>query len=78
MSTYNVTENYEEYQKYLKYKTELAEILQEASEVTSGLNMSKEKELAQLSEKTRSDTFKIMVTGTFSNGKFFRLESMMG
>lgn len=78
MSTYNVTENYEEYQKYLKYKTELAEILQEASEVTSGLNMSKEKELAQLSEKTRSDTFKIMVTGTFKNGKSTFINALLG
>ncbi len=77
MSTYNVTEDYyKEYQQ--KYQKELAEILQEASEVTSGLNMSKEKELAQLSEKTRSDTFKIMVTGTFKNGKSTFINALLG
>lgn len=65
-------------EKYQKYQNELAEVLKGASEVTSRLNMSKEKELAELSQKVQSDTFKIMVTGTFKNGKSTFINALMG
>lgn len=64
--------------KYQKYQTELAQVLKGASEVTSRLNMSKEKELAELSEKVQNDTFKIMVTGTFKNGKSTFINALLG
>lgn len=64
--------------KYKENQQELAEILKEASAVTSGLNMSKEKELSELSEKTQNDTFKMMVTGTFKNGKSTFINALLG
>lgn len=66
------------FKEYKKNQQELAEILKDASTVTSGLNMSKEKELAQLSEKIQNDTFKIMVTGTFKNGKSTLINALLG
>lgn len=67
-----------DFKEYKKNQQELAEILKEASAVTSGLNMSKEKELSELSEKTKNDTFKIMVTGTFKNGKSTFINALLG
>lgn len=75
MENYNVLDNLKEYQKNQK---ELAEILKGASEVTSELNMSKEEELADLSTKVMNDTFKIMVTGTFKNGKSTFINALLG
>lgn len=75
MDNNNMINNFKEYKKN---QQELAEILKDASAVTSGLNMSKEKELAQLSEKIQNDTFKIMVTGTFKNGKSTFINALLG
>ncbi len=75
MENNNMINNFKEYKKNQR---ELAEILKEASAVTSGLNMSKEKELAELSDKTQNDTFKIMVTGTFKNGKSTLINALLG
>lgn len=75
MENYDVIGSLEKYQEYQK---ELAQVLEGAAEVTSRLNMSKEKELAQLSKKVQSDTFKIMVTGTFKNGKSTFINALIG
>lgn len=75
MENNNIIGNFKEYKKN---QQELAEILKEASIVTSGLNMSKEKELSELSDKTQNDTFKIMVTGTFKNGKSTFINALLG
>ena len=75
MENNNMINNFKEYKKN---QQELAGILKEASAVTSGLNMSKEKELSELSEKTQNDTFKIMVTGTFKNGKSTFINALLG
>jgi len=75
MENNNMINNFKEYKKN---QQELAEILKDASAVISGLNMSKEKELADLSEKTQNDTFKIMVTGTFKNGKSTFINALLG
>lgn len=75
MENNNMINNLKEYKKN---QQELAEILKEASAVTSGLDMSREKELAELSEKTQNDTFKIMVTGTFKNGKSTFINALLG
>lgn len=75
MENNNIIDKFKEYKKN---QQELAEILKEASAVTSGLNMSKEKELSELSDKTQNDTFKIMVTGTFKNGKSTFINALLG
>lgn len=75
MENNNIINNFKEYKKN---QQELAEILKEASAVTSGLNMSKEKELSELSERTQNDVFKIMVTGTFKNGKSTFINALLG
>lgn len=75
MENYNVIESFREYQKNQQL---LAEILRRASIVTSDLNMSKEKELGALSKKVLNDTFKIMVTGTFKNGKSTFINALLG
>lgn len=75
MENNNMINNFKEYKKN---QQELAEILKDASAVTSELNMSKEKELAELSDKTQNDTFKIMVTGTFKNGKSTFINALLG
>lgn len=75
MENTNIINNFKEYRKN---QQELAEILQEASVVTNGLNMSKEKELAQLSQKIQNAAFKIMVTGTFKNGKSTFINALLG
>ncbi|MCH5185009.1 MAG: dynamin family protein [Oscillospiraceae bacterium] len=75
MDNYNVIESFKEYQKN---QNELAKILANASEITCELNMSKEKELAELSTRVGNDTFKIMVTGTFKNGKSTFINALLG
>ena len=75
MSNYDVIENFKEFQKN---QQELAQILRDASKVTHELNMSKEKELDELSTKVQNDTFKIMVTGTFKNGKSTFINALLG
>ncbi len=75
MENYNVIDDLKEYKKN---QQELAEILSGASDVTCELNMSKEKELSLLSQRVRNDTFKIMVTGTFKNGKSTFINALLG
>lgn len=71
-------EKMDELKEYQKNQRELAEILKGAAEVTGVLKMSKEPELADLSNKVRNDTFKIMVTGTFKNGKSTFINALLG
>lgn len=75
MTQFNMNGNFEEFQKH---QQELASILKDASEVSKELKMSRDKELADLSEKVHNDTFKIMVTGTFKNGKSTFINAMLG
>lgn len=75
MEKYDVIGNLE---KYREHQKELAGILKGSSEVTGSLKMSKDKELAELSNKVQNDTFKIMVTGTFKNGKSTFINALLG
>lgn len=75
MESYDVIGSLE---KYREYQKELAGILDGAAEVTGSLKMSKDKELAELSGKVLNDTFKIMVTGTFKNGKSTFINALLG
>ncbi len=67
-----------DFREYQKNQRELADILKEASKVTRNLTMSKERELDELSQKIQNDAFKIMVTGTFKNGKSTFINAMLG
>lgn len=74
-----VTNNaFDDLKEYQKQQQELAGILRGAAEVTCSLKMSKEKELSELSTKVQNDTFKIMVTGTFKNGKSTFINALLG
>ncbi len=68
----------EEIKEYQVHQQELANILSGAATVTGVLNMSKEAVLSDLSTKVRSDTFKVMVTGTFKNGKSTYINALLG
>lgn len=57
---------------------ELADILVGASEVTGRLRMSVGQELSTLGERVRNDSFKVMVTGTFKNGKSALINALLG
>ena len=71
----NFSENLKDFQAN---QFELSSILGEASKVTGRLNMPVENELCSLSEKVRNDSFKVMVTGTFKNGKSALINAMLG
>lgn len=75
MAQYDMNGNLGEFQKH---QQELASILRDAAQVSKELGMSRDKELASLSEKVHNDTFKIMVTGTFKNGKSTFINAMLG
>ena len=75
MNEFNMNESFKDFQKY---QAKLASILKDASDVVKELEMSKDKELADLSEKVQNDTFKIMVTGTFKNGKSTFINALLG
>lgn len=75
MENTNMIKNFE---MYKKNQHELAEILKEASGISRGLKISKDKDLAELSGKIQNDTFKIMVTGTFKNGKSTFINALLG
>ena len=74
-NTYNAVNDYEVYQKN---QHELARILNGAGEVVNDLNMSRGDELAELGRRVHDDTFKIMVTGTFKNGKSTLINAILG
>lgn len=65
-------------ENYRKNQEELADIIGSISQAISGLHMSKERELENLSQKVKNDTFKIMVTGTFKNGKSTFINALLG
>lgn len=67
-----------EFKEFQVKQHELADILSSASTITQKLNMSKEKDLNELSMKVRSDSFKVMVTGTFKNGKSTFINALLG
>ena len=66
------------YRDFQKNRQKLAEILASASGTARRLNMTVETDLAALSRKVENDTFKIMVTGTFKNGKSTFINALLG
>lgn len=70
---------YREYAEYKKRKEELAVMMTEASGVVSELNMNQIRDnLQRLSQKIHNETFKVLIVGTFKNGKSTFINSLLG
>lgn len=70
--------NNEIFQRFKLKQDKLSGILSQSSEVVSFLQMTQNETLKQLSEKVSKDSFKIMVLGTFKNGKSTFINSFFG
>ena len=67
------------YKGFAEQRKELADLLGASADVISYLNMSQfQANLDKLKEKVGNDTFKIMVVGTFKNGKSTFINSFLG
>ena len=74
-----VTKHEEKYESFRKRQEELSEMLKSSSEIIATLKMEHYKEnLEKLGDKVHNDTFKIMVVGTFKNGKSTFINSFLG
>ena len=70
---------YREYAEYKERKEELAAMMSEASLVVSKLNMNQVRDnLQRLSKKIQNETFKVLIVGTFKNGKSTFINSLLG
>lgn len=75
----NTNTNYTQYADYKKKQSELAGLMDSAAGVISELNMNNYKQnLEALADKVHNETFKIMVVGTFKNGKSTFINSFLG
>lgn len=75
----NTNQAHNKYATFAGQRHELARLLGESSDVISDLNMLQfQKNLKALQEKVHNDTFKIMVVGTFKNGKSTFINSFLG
>lgn len=71
--------NFDQYAAFREKQLELAKMLNESSEVISGLNMEQFRDnLKRLGDKVQNDSFKIQVVGTFKNGKSTFINSFLG
>ena len=69
----------EKYAMFKKKQEELSDMLKESSEIIASLKMEHYKEnLEKLGDKVHNETFKIMVVGTFKNGKSTFINSFLG
>lgn len=67
------------YMTFAQQRQKLANLLGEASSVVSALNMEQlHDSLKKLQDKAQNDAFKIMVVGTFKNGKSTFINSFLG
>ena len=71
--------NYEQYAAFKEKQMELAGMLSESAEVISELNMSQFRDnLKRIGDKVHNETFRILVVGTFKNGKSTFINSFLG
>lgn len=71
--------NYNDYEIFQQRRKRLAAILGEAAKVEEELNMeAASKNLCALARKVSDDTFKVLVMGTFKNGKSTFINSLLG
>ena len=74
-----MSEHQNTYAAFKEKQSELAELLEDASETIAVLNLTKDKNyLKSLSEKVNSDSFKLLVVGEFKNGKSTFINSFLG
>ena len=70
---------YKEYADYKSKKEELARMMGESSKIASDLKMNQIREnLSKLREKIQNETFKVLIVGTFKNGKSTFINSLLG
>ncbi len=75
----DVNKQYAQYAAFKEKQTELARMLDDASEVICALNMQQFTDnLKKLSDKVQNDTFKVQIVGTFKNGKSTFINSILG
>lgn len=73
----NVMQN--RYEQYIEKKTKIVKLLEDANQVIETLSMEQfQKNLQQLRSKVESDTFRVLVLGTFKNGKSTFINAMLG
>lgn len=71
--------NHQAYEIFAGQREEMARLLGRSSQVIARLNMEKYQEnLDVLEDKVHNDSFKIMVVGTFKNGKSTFINSFLG
>lgn len=71
--------DYGQYQIFMQHRQTMSRLLSQASVAIGQLNMDGgSKRLASLSSKVESDTFKVMVVGTFKNGKSTFINALIG
>lgn len=71
--------NQEQLNKFREQRERLGSMLADSANIISELNMpSASENLQKLSNKVNTDTFKIQVIGTFSNGKSSVINSLLG
>lgn len=71
--------NYSDYESFIQRRKRLVGLLSEAADIENKLSMQKASEnLKQLSKKVDDDTFKVLVMGTFKNGKSTFINSLLG
>ena len=69
----------EKYASFKKRQDELSDILKESAQIIASLKMEHYKDnLDKLGDKVQNDAFKIMVVGTFKNGKSTFINSFLG
>lgn len=67
------------YEQYLEKKTKIVRLLDDASQVVSTLSMDQfQQQLQQLREKVECDIFRVLVLGTFKNGKSTFINALLG
>ena len=75
----NNSNQYKQYAEYRKKQIELADIINESSDVIAELNMNQTREtLKKLSDKVQNESFKVQIVGTFKNGKSTFINSILG
>lgn len=68
-----------QYEQYIAKKTKITKLLEDADQVISTLSMEQfQQNLQQLRAKVESDIFRVLVLGTFKNGKSTFINALLG
>ncbi len=76
MDMYNIQNQYSEYENR---RSKVSDLLKDAGSVLADLNLTQYREnLVKLHNKIESDTFRVLVLGTFKNGKSTFINALLG